>query len=49
MHHFLPQFLDEYFRRHPVALFLCLMILAAACCVLLLVQSGKPMVLYEGF
>jgi hypothetical protein len=49
MDNFFPRVLDNFFRRHPIAMSLCLVGVALFAFLLILAQSGKAVVLYAGF
>ena len=49
MDNFFPRALDDFFRRHPIVMSLCLAGVALFAFLLILAQSGKAMVLYAGF
>jgi hypothetical protein len=49
MDKFLPQWLDGYFRRHPIVMMSCIAVLALVVTLMLLAQSSREIVVYATF
>jgi hypothetical protein len=49
MDHFLPSWLDRFFRNHPTVMALCVLALALVVSFLLISHPTRDIVLYEAF
>ena len=49
MDHFLPAWLDRFFRAYPWIMMLCTMVVGVMAFLLVIAQSGRALVRYAGF
>jgi hypothetical protein len=49
MEHFLPAWLDRFFRNHPWIMAVCTAAVGVMAFVLVIAQSGRALVRYAGF
>jgi len=49
MDHFLPKWLDGFFKEHPKVMLLCVIALAVVVSLLLISETTRDVVVYEAF